>query len=280
MRNFGLRVACSDGQNPRTHRLSFFIHSRLFRIDLPRSSCMKFYLVELLTLPAPLLVAIFALFRRDSSRRRADLLTVFIFFAYAPLAEIVLQSLVVHRTAVDPSLLAVDRALHFPTMAIWQWAHAHHAAFVAAAIIYLALPQVVALAWLAEQNTAMRTAWVLTGLLCFVGFALFPAVGPAHYDWSAHSAMVAPRNCLPSMHLSWALLIAIMARRRILKIVFWIFVALTAFATIAIGEHYLIDLIVAVPFTYALRSSAEWLHRQRIYSRKIARPVPQGAAEP
>ena len=241
---------------------------------------MNFHLVNLLTFPAPLLIGIVSIFRRTSSRRFADFHTLLVFLAYAPLAEIVLQSFVVHRIGVDPSLLAIDRALHFPTLAIWHWIYVHHSLYSAAAAIYLVLPNVVALAWIFEQNTTTRTAWLIGGLMCFVGFALFPAVGPAHYDWAAHSALPAPRNCLPSMHMTWALLIAIMARDRRLKFAFWIFAALTGFATIAIGEHYLIDLVVSVPFTFAIRSSAEWIESRSIYPKRLLSPGTVGVPTP
>ncbi len=237
---------------------------------------MNLFLIALLTFPAPLLIGIVSVFRRSSKSRLADFHTLLVFLAYAPLAEIVLQSFVVHRTAVDPSLLAIDRALLCPTLAIWHWTYAHHSLYAAAAAIYLVLPNVVALAWIFEQNTTTRTAWLIGGLMCFVGFALFPAVGPAHYNWAAHSALPAPRNCVPSMHMTWSLLIAIMARDRRLKFAFWVFAALTAFATIAIGEHYLIDLIVAVPFTSAIRSSAEWLESRSIYPKRLLSPSRAG----
>ena len=54
---------------------------------------------------------------------------------------------------------------------------------------------------------------------------------------------------MPSVHLAWALLAAIEARRLglIWRIIFAAFTVTTAFATIALGEHYVIDLIVAIP---------------------------------
>ena len=56
-------------------------------------------------------------------------------------------------------------------------------------------------------------------------------------------------NCVPSLHLTWALLSARYSRWRGLM---WTFVALTVASTLALGEHYAVDLIVAVPFTAVL----------------------------
>jgi hypothetical protein len=62
---------------------------------------------------------------------------------------------------------------------------------------------------------------------------------------------------MPSVHLAWALLAAIEARRLglIWRTIFAAFTVLTAFATIALGEHYVIDLIVAIPFTFAVHAA-------------------------
>jgi hypothetical protein len=56
---------------------------------------------------------------------------------------------------------------------------------------------------------------------------------------------------MPSVHFFCALLAAIEARRLAAgwRTVFILVAALTALATLALGEHYAIDLVVAVPFT-------------------------------
>ncbi len=73
-----------------------------------------------------------------------------------------------------------------------------------------------------------------------------PAVGPA---WVG--VVNAPRNAMPSLHMTWALLALWYSPRRLL----WasaVSVRLTALATVGLGEHYLIDLAAAVPFTWAV----------------------------
>jgi hypothetical protein len=59
------------------------------------------------------------------------------------------------------------------------------------------------------------------------------------------------------MHLTWALLIAINAHSGGLRLGLWVYVALMVVATLALREHYLVDLIAAVPSTLAI----QWLAR-------------------
>ncbi len=93
--------------------------------------------------------------------------------------------------------------------------------------------------------------------------------------------MSAPDNCMPSMHLTWALLIALNARSLRLRIGLWVYVILVAAATLALREHYLVDLIAAVPFTVAVqwmaRHSKEYLSILKAESRRaIACQLDQG----
>jgi PAP2 superfamily len=59
-----------------------------------------------------------------------------------------------------------------------------------------------------------------------------------------------PRNCLPSLHVTWALLIFWICRD--LKWGRWIagaFLICTALSTMIVGEHYLVDVITAIPLS-------------------------------
>ena len=64
------------------------------------------------------------------------------------------------------------------------------------------------------------------------------------------SAIADPRNCMPSLHVGWALLVYWHARTlgtaARMGGAFWL--ASTILATLAMGQHYFIDLVVAVPF--------------------------------
>jgi hypothetical protein len=54
--------------------------------------------------------------------------------------------------------------------------------------------------------------------------------------------------------LTWALLLALNAQSR-LRVPLWMYAGLLGLAAILLGEHYWIDLIVAVPYTFAM----QWL---------------------
>lgn len=72
------------------------------------------------------------------------------------------------------------------------------------------------------------------------------------------ASMIGPlayRNGMPSMHLTGALLLlyaALCIRNRPVALGSMLFVLLTAWATLSLGEHYAIDLVVALPFSAAL----------------------------
>jgi hypothetical protein len=109
-------------------------------------------------------------------------------------------------------------------------------------------------------------------LVGFSQYGIYPAVGPKHAFgdlYPSHSPPLqqisiqpmaipdAPRNCMPSLHLAGALAI------------WWnswlwprwgrwlaaLFLLATIFSTLALGEHYLADLVVAVPFTLIFQAA-------------------------
>jgi PAP2 superfamily protein len=91
-------------------------------------------------------------------------------------------------------------------------------------------------------------------------FAGYPAEGPLFGEWATRAPFqhLPPRNAMPSLHMTWALLVAWHAAR-----VGWAgtlvglsFLGLTVFAVLATGEHYLVDLVIAVPFATAIETGA------------------------
>ena len=122
------------------------------------------------------------------------------------------------------------------------------------------------------QLNALRTLIVPFGV-AFSLYCITPVAGP-HYvfgdaypyavDWSMIADkgrnLVSPslRNGMPSMHFTGAMLIVFVAACLSRKIYFYtalFFAAVTFIATMALGEHYLLDLIVAMPFCIALGSA-------------------------
>ncbi|HWR53007.1 MAG TPA: phosphatase PAP2 family protein [Bryobacteraceae bacterium] len=146
---------------------------------------------------------------------------------------------------------------------------------------YIAMPLAIAslyAIWFSREHRSrpqvnivvMAIAMSLAG---YVAYFAVPACGPAYQFGAAFpgdapdAALLsgapvpltipgAPRNCLPSLHLAWALMVLLNTRRLSLPIKAGAaaFFALTALATLGLGEHYLVDLVVAVPFTVGFQA--------------------------
>jgi hypothetical protein len=134
-------------------------------------------------------------------------------------------------------------------------------------------------AFMSRRN---KPVWELIELLfaaAMVGylfFSVFPVTGPryafpayfpgADLPYSILAGVrleripvnwLIPRNGVPSLHFTWALLIWWNARTlpRWGRATALAFVLATAFDTLATGEHYLFDLIVALPFSLWMQAS-------------------------
>ncbi len=74
---------------------------------------------------------------------------------------------------------------------------------------------------------------------------------PDHLPAALSIVIPAARNAMPSMHLSAALLFVMLSsglRNKLIFAVLCVFAGMTACATLITGEHYFLDLIVALPF--------------------------------
>jgi hypothetical protein len=142
---------------------------------------------------------------------------------------------------IDSALLHLDRG---SSITFWHWCLAHPASYLLIRPVYVALgPAMVLGITFTRQRTRLIRALLLAliaGLACYY---LFPAVGP---KWVGQAGRV--RNCMPSLHFAWALLLWIYANEYIRWPMF-LFAVLTPIAAVGIGEHYVVDMVAAVPFT-------------------------------
>ena len=94
-------------------------------------------------------------------------------------------------------------------------------------------------------DMVLPAALLIAGALAPLCYLTVPAVGP-HFVGQNDS----PRNAMPSLHFALALIvvIALWEVGMIARTLGLTFVALTILATLGFGEHYLIDLVLAVPF--------------------------------
>jgi len=161
---------------------------------------------------------------------------------------------------IDGRLRAIDLALGLDGLALTRWLIGHGCYFMVG-IVYSSLPLAMALAWALERPRTLLRAAVLAAALALPFYLLFPAAGPeyafANFP-SAAARLVSvgwmhPRNCMPSMHVTWALLLALNLRDRRWRWIFIGYAALMLVAVVAGGEHYFIDVIAAVPFTFAVQ---------------------------
>jgi PAP2 superfamily len=137
---------------------------------------------------------------------------------------------------------------------------------------YLMMPlmMIVGHGWAVIGNCAsnrLLLAYTLTGSAPLL-YMIVPAAGPGFILGSSLTSGHPPPqnihpivfnsvvNCIPSVHLSTSLVIWFFNRsnRKVSKY-FLAFVLITAFATLALGEHYLIDLVMSFPFTLFIVSA-------------------------
>jgi hypothetical protein len=114
---------------------------------------------------------------------------------------------------------------------------------------------------------------LLAGIIGIQAYRLLPACGPVYLLGSecftgevpASCAAVSaadlrpiglnpsfPRNAMPSLHVGWALLVYCVWRASRWHWVALAYLILTALATLAGGEHYLVDLVAACPYALAM----------------------------
>jgi len=180
-----------------------------------------------------------------------------------------------HPSVFDLYLYSFEASLRVQfSFLLGQLFALHHAFADVSAWIYAALPIAIALVYVGclmdrrEDAFPAFLALFLTGPIGILLYNLFPAVGPVHvfdtlFPWRPFTLdqlrhlVLEPipvpglRNTMPSLHAAWGFLVFWYARSLSLveKIAAAILVFFTLCATLGIGEHYIIDLVVAVPFT-------------------------------
>ncbi|MCA0304837.1 MAG: phosphatase PAP2 family protein [Proteobacteria bacterium] len=176
---------------------------------------------------------------------------------------------------VDPALYAFDGLLPVPAarwVASFTGGHPWFQALLA--VVYNALFATFAVIVALESRVGDHpgkfvSRVLLIGLFGFLLYFIAPGVGPhvaiyhrfiealpdpMRLDLAPFAAPVeAPRNAMPSLHTTYALVMLIAAARFGAR---WfaaaaVFAALTMLATLGLREHYIVDLVVAVPLALA-----------------------------
>ena len=178
----------------------------------------------------------------------------------------------------DGLLLAFDGGLGFqPSFVLGKLLLRHATAWGLTTVIYYAMPFAISILYAAYRRQTHRPVAFLQlffSLMVLGSFqyGIFPAVGPRYAFQQSYPANPpnlaqiaikpmsvpdAPRNCVPSLHLAAAL--AVWWNSRIWprwgRSLVFLFLVATAFSTLALGEHYLADLVVAFPFTLLFQAA-------------------------
>jgi len=160
----------------------------------------------------------------------------------------------------------------------WPWLGA------AASIIYSLLLLFPTLydAWGLRRGVvgSLMTAFVVGGVCGFIFYQICPGLGPIYVFGSRFPAHLpaageiqlgmyhgaGARNAMPSMHMTWALLVwwSAWELTPLARVIASGFAMLTFLATLGFGEHYLVDLIVAVPFVLLIEAICALPRERRI----------------
>jgi hypothetical protein len=179
----------------------------------------------------------------------------------------------------DRFLYAFDRSLGFdPSFLMGVVFREQTALRLIAGLVYSSLPVNLCLMcglWLRRRRAGAPDVRAIFAALGCVGFALYqlcPAAGPIYlfgkgFPFQAPAAASlamdtvalpgVPRNAIPSLHVAWCFLVLYNSRyfgSRLLRAYAAMCLVLTAAATLGLGEHYLVDLIVAVPLSAAVQA--------------------------
>jgi hypothetical protein len=153
---------------------------------------------------------------------------------------------------------------------------------ISALLTYDSLPFVMAAvcAWHVPIR-ATRPPWFILTLFMLAGvggwllYDLLPATGPVYiftrdFPWArlpygelhkvvlekVSVAPMIPRNAIPSLHMGWVVLLVWNSRRFVfpVRVFMLLYLVLTFIATLGTGQHYLVDLIVSLPFALLIQS--------------------------
>jgi hypothetical protein len=259
----------------------FTLHCALFQPRYPSLVAWAGLLMYFLGLGSLLLLGLQAWLQRGTPESkccrfvlRAGLLPALFVMLSWPFLENTAQ---LNIATYDSVLLHFDGSLGFqPSLSVGRLFLTWPALATLCQFIYAVLPLAIALlyAWQCRcgRNASTLHAFVIAGLIGSALYLACPAAGPRYLLGDAFPLRVpeldqllpAPRhiapaflNAMPSLHMAWALLLWFGLRSHAyrLRVLAMMFILLTVLATLGIGEHYLVDLVVALPLAlleYAL----------------------------
>ena len=227
-------------------------------------------LLNLLSIGIVLVAAAALLACRPASRKSAGIfLTALLLFVMLPIDDLAL-TIVTRSVSIryDQYVFCFDQFFGSPSFALGRaflqlpWLkNLSMYPYVLVPSVCLALAVLrFSLLSMEEAVCYVRTIF-LSGVMAYPLYAVFPVAGPRYafpsfpFGAPAHLMpqtihLLAVPNGVPSVHMTLAILILWFSRPWKLGRVFGaIFVLLTMASTMGSGEHYLLDLLVAVPYS-------------------------------
>jgi hypothetical protein len=177
----------------------------------------------------------------------------------------------------DLFVYQIDAILGFhPSFAIGRFALIHRGFYYTTLVAYGIAPMIVSLVYAAylwlgtgqEQFQVVKT-FFLNLFVAPIFYVIYPVAGPryAFPSFPFEPGTVIPTtmsihaapNGIPSVHFATALLILLLSWRWTAgKILGSLYLLLMFVATLASGQHYLFDLVAAVPYAVGIRWMAGW----------------------
>jgi len=205
---------------------------------------------------------------------------ILIFIGFGVVTKTFLLFSSAHAAPVlDWSALKLDAASFWFSPSAWAWNAVRENAAVRRilAIAYEALPFAMAAVFGIESRNPARMPFGLLkglfvcGFVAAIAYSITPVSGPVYALGPAFPGNLdpllegapgllatapgfSPRNAFPSMHWGWALLTLLLTAhcRWPVRIAFLAYALVIAGSTLALGEHYLVDLIASFPVMLAI----------------------------
>jgi hypothetical protein len=272
---------------------AFIAFSGRYHFDWPSSiACGAFLGLASLSVLAVQTVRL----RGDEQKEKLHTLLAGSVLGYSALfiAYILTLTTRLHPRTYDLFLYAADAGFGIP-IGVWlaQFVGGRPLLLQACSVVYESLPLAVSLLFAYERSgkkpieVQVLPAFLGGGAAAYALYNFLPATGP-HYVFGAAFPNAMPpssaalhlvtvgnyaRNAVPSMHLACALMIFWACRplARWVRLGAGLFLILTILATLGFGEHYVVDLVAAVP--YALAVQAICARRDLAGSREYRRAI-------
>jgi hypothetical protein len=196
-----------------------------------------------------------------------------------------------HPGTRDAWLYAFDGSLGFqPSFAVGRIMVDSTLLTRSALLTYLSLPFAMATVCAFQiPAESKRISWYMLTVLLLAGFGgwlaynVVPGTGPIyafgqgfpwnppHKDLSTFALQTMPistgipRNAMPSLHVGWVVLLCWNSRgfSRLLRTALFLYLVLTMIATLGSGQHYLVDLVVSLPFALTVQSTAAYIFGEK-----------------